>query len=189
MSIKGTITTTDYIDFDIVMNTATNLLGDKKKRMYAMYMIVAVNTGLRIGDILTLTFEQLESDTLVLIEEKTSKRREIRINDAIRKALSTYTPKEKKGCIFVSQKGTTVSRQRINVVLKEVFKNKRSCEGLNISSHSLRKSFGRRVYDSNGRSHEALAKLSEILNHSDTKVTRRYLGLRKQEIQSVYMNL
>ncbi len=57
----------------------------------------------------------------------------------------------------------------------------------NISSHSLRKTFGRHIYeyaDTNGE--VALAMLSELFNHSNIVVTKRYLGLRKEEILGCY---
>jgi hypothetical protein len=35
----------------------------------------------------------------------------------------------------------------------------------------------------------ALIKLSEIFNHSSPMITRRYLGLRAQELEEVYNSL
>jgi integrase len=55
------------------------------------------------------------------------------------------------------------------------------------SSHSLRKTFGRKVVDSAGEHSEmALIKLSEIFNHSSPMITRRYLGLRAEELEDIY---
>lgn len=60
----------------------------------------------------------------------------------------------------------------------------------NVSTHSLRKTFGRRVVDMTGADAEmALIKLSEIFNHASPMVTRRYLGLRQEELGEVYDNL
>ena len=57
----------------------------------------------------------------------------------------------------------------------------------NVSTHSLRKTFGRRVVDMSGPDAEmALIKLSELFNHSSPSVTRRYLGLRQEELGEVY---
>tara|TARA_R110002051_G_scaffold95783_2_gene165805 strand:- start:1493 stop:1696 length:204 start_codon:yes stop_codon:yes gene_type:complete len=58
-----------------------------------------------------------------------------------------------------------------------------------ISSHSLRKSFGRRVWENNGKSDEALTYLSEIFNHQSIAMTRKYLGIRADEIKDIYLNL
>ena len=60
----------------------------------------------------------------------------------------------------------------------------------NFSTHSLRKTFGRRVVDMAGAEAEmALIKLSELFNHSSPMITRRYLGLRQEELGEVYDSL
>lgn len=88
--------------------------------------------------------------------------------------------------IFVSQKGTVFTVQRINVILKEVKRKYRLHVG-NFSCHSLRKTFGRQVYTMNGENSElALVKLMELFNHSSVAITKRYLGLRQEEILQTY---
>lgn len=55
------------------------------------------------------------------------------------------------------------------------------------STHSLRKTFGRRVVEMAGPNAEtALIKLSDIFQHSSVKITRIYLGLRKEELLETY---
>lgn len=58
------------------------------------------------------------------------------------------------------------------------------------STHSFRKTLGRKVVEMAGENSEmALIKLAEIFNHSNTAITRRYLGLRQQELREVYDSL
>ena len=62
----------------------------------------------------------------------------------------------------------------------------------NSSSHSLRKTFGRRVWlqeCDRGRGDEALLLLADVFGHSNIAITKRYLGIRKEEILSVYDSL
>ena len=88
--------------------------------------------------------------------------------------------------ILVSQKGTIFTVQRINVMLKEVKRKYRLHVG-NFSCHSLRKTFGRQVYTMNDNNAElALVKLMELFNHSNVAITKRYLGLRQEEILQTY---
>ena len=57
----------------------------------------------------------------------------------------------------------------------------------NFSTHSLRKTFGRKVVESAGMDAEmALIRLSELFNHRDVATTRRYLGLRQSELLETY---
>ena len=60
----------------------------------------------------------------------------------------------------------------------------------NYTSHSHRKTFGRHVIEMAGTDAErALIKLSEIFSHSSTAITRRYLGMKNEEISEVYTSL
>ena len=46
--------TSDYIDFDKVLNKGLSLLKDKKKCRIGFYLIFSINTGLRISDVLQI---------------------------------------------------------------------------------------------------------------------------------------
>ena len=185
MSVKGTITKSDYIDYDRCMNVGQKLLNENRKPIIGLYIIISVNSGLRISDILKLKWSDLENDILKLQEKKTGKYREIQINQAIKLAISKF--KKTDGYIFLSQKKTVFSRQQINASLKQVFQ--REAKTLNVSSHSLRKSFGRRVYENNGESEKSLVYLSELFNHTSPAITRQYLGIRQEELNDIYINL
>ena len=57
----------------------------------------------------------------------------------------------------------------------------------NISSHSLRKTFGRKVFESAGENaNMALVRLSELFNHSNVAITKIYLGIRQEELLETY---
>lgn len=70
--------TSDYIDFEIAFAKATKLI--RSKNNLGLYIMIAINTGLRIGDLLKLRYEDFNQEKLVLIEGKTNKKREILIN-------------------------------------------------------------------------------------------------------------
>jgi len=185
--------TSDYIEFDKALNAGKKLLVDKNKCRIGFYIVLSINIGLRIGDILKIKFSDIEGENLILKEKKTGKIRDITLNENIKKAysklLNTLNDKGVKvngeDFIFVSQKNTVYKTQSINALLKKVFNSKT----LAISSHSLRKSFSRRVYDNNNQSEASLILLSQILNHESITCTRRYLGLRKLEIDNAYLTL
>jgi site-specific recombinase XerD len=160
---------------------------------YTISLLVACGCffGLRISDLLTLTWKDLmQSDTLILTEKKTGKKRVIKINSQLQKHVQDcyceIKPMNDNINCFISQKNSVYSIQRINVILKEV-KTKYNLKINNISSHSFRKTFGRAVYNNAGCNSEmALVKLSELFNHSDIKTTRKYLGLRQEELMMAY---
>ena len=183
-SIKG-INASAYINFDTALNTGLRLLNDKKTEKIGLYILTAISTGLRTGDIQRLTWNDFNTDSFTVIEEKTGKARHLKINDTLRKAIKKT--RSGNGLIFTSQKKTVYTTQALNRILKDVFKKESKKE--NISTHSLRKSFGRRVYEMNGQSEHALVKLSEMFSHSSVQITRIYLGIKQEEIDEIYLNL
>ena len=190
MSLKYSNTTADFLLWDEAMNLTRKLAKDGN---YKMSLLIALGcfTGLRISDILSLRWNQiLDTDEFTIIEHKTKKKRTIRVNLQLKKHIrDCYEHIQPVGIntpILISQKGTVFSIQRINGVLKEIKKKYRLQIG-NFSCHSLRKTFGRQVYNMNNDSSElALVKLMELFNHSSVSITKRYLGLRQEELLNTY---
>ena len=190
MSKKLSNTTADYLHWETMINLTRKLYQDKN---YKISLLVSCGCffGLRISDLLTLTWEQvLTSDTLQIVEKKTCKNRIIKINSQLQQHIQAcyqeIKPSNDNDKCFVSQKNSVYSIQRINIILKEI-KTKYNLKINNISSHSFRKTFGRAVYDNAGNNSEmALVKLCELFNHSDVRTTRRYLGLRQEELLETY---
>jgi integrase len=183
-TIKG-INASAYINFDTALNTGLRLLNDSKNEKIGLYILTAIYTGLRTGDIQRLTWNELKGESFTVIEEKTGKARTIKINDTLRKAIDKIS--KGNGLIFTSQKKSVYTTQALNRILKDIFKKESKKE--NISTHSLRKTFGRRVYDSMNQSEHALTLLSDIFSHSSVQITRTYLGLKQEEFNDVYLNI
>ena len=183
-SKKGRITRSNYIDYDKAYNKALKLLNTKDAK-FGLYIMTSINIGLRIGDILNLTHSDLINGEKEFREEKTEKAKKVKFNKHILDAYNKVFKDVKVNAndfIFKSQKNSVFTRQQINRKLKNTFtiKNK------NISSHSLRKTFGRRVYETNNESEKALLLLNDIYNHTSIKQTRDYLDITQEEINNVY---
>lgn len=193
MSRKHTVATSDYLPWDSMLSLVQKLYRDGNYRM-SLLIGCGAFFGLRISDLRELTWSQLlDSETITLNETKTGKRRTIKVNENYRKhILDCYNAlgiKDRSEKAFLSRKGTIYSVQQVNRLLKDI----KARYGLRVdhfSTHSLRKTFGRRVVEQAGTQSEmALIKLSEIFNHASPMVTRRYLGLRTQELNEVYDSL
>ena len=190
MSLKYSSTTADYLQWSEAMNLIRKLVRDSN---YKMSLLIALGcfTGLRISDILALRWNQiLDAEEFTIIEIKTGKQRTIRINmqlqQHIRDCYEHISPVGINAPVLISQKGTVYTVQRINVMLKEIKKKYRLQIG-NFSCYSLRKTFGRQVYNMNSDNSElALVKLMELFNHSSVSITKRYLGLRQEELLNTY---
>ena len=190
MSLKYSTTTADYLVWSDAMNLIRKLAKDGN---YKISLLIALGcfTGLRISDILALRWKQiLHVEEFTIIEKKTGKKRTLRLNPQLQQHVAEcyehIQPLGINAPILVSQKGTIFTVQRINVILKEV-KKKDRLKVKNFSCHSLRKTFGRQVYNMNSENSElALVKLMELFNHSSIAITKRYLGLRQEEILQTY---
>ncbi|MFT0575298.1 tyrosine-type recombinase/integrase [Bacteroides thetaiotaomicron] len=190
MSLKYSQTTSDYLQWGEAINLIRSL---SKDRDYKMSLLIAIGCfwGLRISDILSLRWNQiLNVDEFSIIEHKTGKQRTIRINQQLKRHITNcykqINPIGINAPILVSQKGTVYTIQRINIILKEI-KAKYKLSVKNLSCHSLRKTFGRQVYNQNSDNAElALVKLMELFNHSNVAITKRYLGLRQEELLNTY---
>lgn len=190
MSLKYSQTTSDYLQWNEAMKLIRLLYKDAN---YKMSLLISVGCfwGLRISDILSLRWKDiLNVDEFSIIEHKTGKQRTIRINPQLKRHIADcykqINPIGINAPVLVSQKGTVYTIQRINIILKEIKANyKLSIK--NFSCHSLRKTFGRQVYNQNADNAElALVKLMELFNHSSVAITKRYLGLRQEELLHTY---
>ena len=195
MSLKHSYTTADYITWDTATNLVRKLFRNGDYRM-SLFIGCGIFFGLRVSDLLTLSWNQiLSGDEFVIFEKKTDKRRVIRINEGFKAHIAdcyqALRIKDINEPCFLNRYGSVLSLQMINRNLKAI-KVKYQLKIENFSTHSLRKTWARQVYEnenSQGRGDMALLKLSEIMNHSCPSITRRYIGLRQQELGEVYDNL
>lgn len=193
MSVRYSITTADYLEWSEMTALVRSLYQDGN---YTMSLLIALGSfwGLRISDLRNLTWiDILHKETLVVIEHKTGKRRLIAVNSQLQRHIKDChtalgEPASTQYCL-TSRMGTVLTIQRINIIFKEL-KKKYNLHINNFSTHSMRKTFGRQIVDMAGANSEmALIKLSEIFGHSSIAITRRYLGLKQQEIMDTYNSL
>ena len=190
MSAKFSKTTADHLSWSEAMNLIRNLYNDGN---YKISLLVSFGSfwGLRISDILSLKWEQVYNlDEFELIEKKTKKSRTIKINGQLKCHINDcyekIKPRTRNEYIFTSQKGSVYSIQRINVILKDL-RTKYNLKIKNFSSHSLRKCFGREIFNRSAENAElAIVKLSQLFNHSNPAITRRYLGISQKELLDTY---
>ena len=190
MSLKNSNTTSDYIEWEKAVNLVHRLYNDGNYRM-SLLIGCGIFFGLHISDLLQLTWAMLlDGSSFEIVEKKTAKHREVRINANFQKHIRDCYKKlgilNKQERCFISHRNRVYTIQRINVLLKEI-KAKYNIKVEHLSTHSLRKTFGRKVVENAGENSEmALIKLSEIFNHASPMITRRYLGLRAEELEEVY---
>jgi integrase len=194
MSTKGQKTTTTYMEWNDFISLITRLEKDENYK-FCLLVSIGVFTGLRISDLLTLTYSDLlNSETFSLKEMKTKKQRSIKVNKDLKEIVSRIVNKSNitnlNQLIFINKYGTkSIDKSYVNVKLKELIKKYRIKLDGNVSTHTFRKTLGRRVMEVNNYSNESLVLLMELFGHSSMSITKRYLGIREQEIHNVYDSL
>jgi len=160
-----------------------------KDEKYALLFKFGLNTGLRISDIIPLRVSDIIGasgqfrDYLILREKKTGKEKKIKLNDAIREALSEYIKRYKltnESYLFSSKKGGYIGRIQAYRVLKEAA----DIMGIeNFGTHSLRKSWGYWTYKI---SRYNIGLIMDTFNHSSQAITLRYIGVNQDQKDELY---
>jgi integrase len=157
-------TTTSGLDWNTFVGLTQQL---KKDKLYRDYLLIMCGCyfGLRIGDLIKLKWKDLENrEYFVLLESKTKKSRQVIIHAEVAKALDfcQHSMKsEPHHFLFANRWGEPMSTSFVNKRIKYLF-NKYRVQAQNPSSHTLRKTFGKRIYEMDGQSERSLIYLSEI---------------------------
>ncbi|MGL5717293.1 MAG: tyrosine-type recombinase/integrase [Paraclostridium sp.] len=166
-------------------------LKSTNSRNYVLWTIGS-NTGLRIADLLKLTVSDVQGSFLEVVEQKTGKKKRIKLNSKVKAALTTYLKELKKDSkladfgkqvLFPSRQGrpnTAISTRTAQRIIKSVAE-KLGIED-NISTHSMRKTYAWNIYKASGNN---IALVMEALNHSKESITLRYLCLLETMIDDV----
>jgi integrase len=158
-----------------------------KPRDLALF-ITGINTSLRASDLVRLTVGQFRGlkvgDHLLLKVKKTQRNHLVTMNRAVLETVAPLLEAADDQPVFRSAK--TGGALTVPAVHKLVKSWCRDC-GLrgNFGSHSLRKTWAFHQLSTFKASEEVI---SEALGHASVRVTRRYLGIQSEDVQTLYMN-
>jgi integrase len=156
-------------------------------RDYLLF-VLGINSGLRISDLLALNVEDVKGkDRITIREQKTGKSKDFPLSETCKKAIQEYLqqPGLVPGCLFPSRKGVSrpITRVQAYRILNEAARRVGIKEA--IGTHTLRKTFGYWAYQQG----VDITRIQKLLNHSAPSVTLTYIGITKEELDNVYINL
>jgi len=191
MALKGQRTTSDFLEWNKMQSLVLKLERDGDLK-FTLLITTGSYIGLRISDLLGLRWNQvLHQEFFMVTEKKTGKLRKITINPELQQILKRLFKEigaDADDLMFVNRFGNKpFSIQYVNARLKEIFV-KYDIKG-QYSSHFMRKTLGRRVWEVNKYSDQALLLLSQLFNHANISTTKIYLGIRETEISNLYLSV
>ncbi|MFF5401162.1 tyrosine-type recombinase/integrase [Peribacillus butanolivorans] len=167
-------------DLSLIKKLGNHLKENYTAREYILFRSM-LYLALRTQDILSLQVEQIRGKYQIHFkEQKTGKTKLIEVHPELQREIEVYTKNmEDTDYLFPSQKGKAISREHAFRLLQQAGQD---CGLPSLSGHVLRKTFCYHSYQNGTPLHV----LSELLNHSSEKVTRRYIGLEQEDIKQAY---
>ncbi|MCT3308616.1 tyrosine-type recombinase/integrase [Lactiplantibacillus pentosus] len=142
-----------------------------------MIVLVGINTGLRMSDILRLTVGQVRGkERVMIIEQKTGKKRWLFLKNLMSELLHFTQYRAPSEPLFCSGRGGALT---VNGVYRIFQTASDFLERDDIGTHTLRKTFGYHYYQ---QTHD-IASLMMIFNHSSEQVTKRYIGIERDNME------
>ena len=173
------------------------LVGDEATRlvnaanpMLKLFIKIAIHTGMRRGEMLALTWADLEARPgwihLKAQNTKAKKERYIPIHPTVQAVLdflrmdANGKKKPLHAAVFSNEVGEPIKG------FATAWKNARKKADLvDFRWHDLRREFGSRLLEAGGH----LIQAQELLGHSDPKMTRRYLNLGDESLMTAVSRL
>lgn len=152
-------------------------LKEQSERNYVLFLM-GIHTGLRISDILSLKVKDVQGWDIFIREQKTKKLKEVKMPMELKKAIRSYIKgKPRHEYLIKSREGKNrpITRGMAYKILNQVADE----FGLErIGTHSLRKTYGYHHY----KTFNDLVSLQKMLNHTDVKETKRYIGIEQDDL-------
>ncbi len=143
-------------------------------------LLIQLNTGLRISDIVRLKYSDIQFGKLEVIEKKTGKPQITKINMDLVQYIFEHRTIIDSDYIFWN------SKTKIDSIIRKIEKQIiKACDYENINSefistHSFRKTFATNAY----KETNDILVVQYLLNHSSVSVTQRYIQINKDKADS-----
>ena len=172
------------------INLISHLLEIRFSKQISRVWLFGLNVGLRISDLLSIKFSDINNDRLLIKESKTGKVANIKLNNKAVKIM-----KEIKGehpmhiYLFQSYRNqqslnkapAPLSRRSIAKAFYEVGLE----TNIALGTHSLRKTRGYMLYNQT----KDIGKVMRMLRHTSAGVTLRYIGITQDDVDRDFIEL
>ena len=153
--------------------------------LYEDIWAIGINLTLRISDLLAIKYVNidLENRCYFMVEAKTGKRKELRLNRRVIEVISRRR-EQWPDDVYLFQvhsnrsKGKPPSREHVSRMFKDVGERMK----IKLGTHSMRKTRGHAMYKEGVN----IVMICKALGHSSPATTLRYIGIEREDVLSTY---
>lgn len=179
--------------YDFLSPEESDLLLNHANAMMRDLILLALHTGLRFGELIALTWQDINfSKNIITISKsvsrgllgstKNNKLRHIPLTSEVNIMLENRKLHSQSNLIFPNRYGNFLIQERCRIWLHQV------CESANLRNigwHTFRHTFASRLAENN----ISMRTIQELLGHSDTNTTMRYAHLSPLVLQDAIKTL
>lgn len=198
MNNVKTSRTTQPLEWATAMDLLNRLETDQLKRERLLFAL-GFFTGLLVSDYRVLRWSDLVfsngsvKSKITLLEEKTKDIKVVGLNKKLQEIIcDLYNGEDLNQFIFISKRHSFLNKPLTvggcNYLIKKILK-RYNIKTANYTSHTLRKTFGKRVWEVKGKTDESLVYLSQIFNHPNISITKKYLAIQQESFANLYLSI
>lgn len=180
----------DAIKSQDTINLISHLLEIRCSKQYSDIWSIGLNLALRISDLLSIKYGDIQDDRLFIRESKTGKIANIKLNQ---KAVDTINRIQQEHpnhvFLFQSYRNQQSIRREPKPLTRCAVSKAFALIGeelkLNLGTHSMRKTRGYLLY----KSTKDIGRVMKMLRHGSEGVTLRYIGITQESIDNDFVSL
>jgi integrase len=151
---------------------------------------IGLNLALRISDLLSIKFDDIKDNRLVIVESKTRKVANIQLNEKALRLINdireefpehVYLFQSYRNQQAINSKPKPISRRAVSKAFSEVGQDL----GEHLGTHSMRKTRGYHLY----QSCKDIGRVMKMLRHSSEGGTLRYIGITQEDVDNDFISL
>jgi integrase len=168
----------------------SHLLEIRFSKQMSLVWQLGINLALRISDLLSIRFNDVDGDRIFIRESKTGKVANIALNAKAQLLIKEikqahpdhqYIFQSYRSRIAKSKAPSPLSRRSVCNALEQVGQEVK----LHLGTHSMRKTRGFHLYKETGD----IARVMKMLRHSSEGQTLRYIGITQEQIDTDFREL
>ena len=172
------------------INLISHLLEVRYSKQMADIWNIGLNLALRISDLLSIKFSDLQQDRLIIHETKTGKLANIKLNAKVIEAIDKIKVSHPSHIyLFQSYRNNQAKYAKAKPLTRRAVTKAFRLVGeelkISLGTHSMRKTRGYHLYQKT----KDIGRVMKMLRHGSEGVTLRYIGITQEDVDRDFIEL